>query len=122
MFASVFEWLKGLTIFVIVCETTLGFSPTLQYKRYLKPFVGFVILLRIMTFLIGNHSYELKLDVDELFEKQEISFGNIMNDNRLNKDLTDELNEAAEEEIQPGMRIHIEDICFTPIEVGEGRQ
>ena len=56
MFLSVFEWLKGLTVFVIVCETTLGFAPSLQYKRYLKPFVGFVILFVVINLIKKNKS------------------------------------------------------------------
>ena len=119
MFISVFEWLKGLTVFVIVCETTLGFAPSLQYKRYLKPFVGFVILLRIIGFWLSDNTYEMKLDIDELFVEQEISFGNILKENKLNEDIINNIEAFGQDKMEQEMRIQIEDISLTPIEVGK---
>ena len=48
------SWLKELAVFIVICETILSFSPTGVYKRYIKPFVGLILLLRISAFLIGT--------------------------------------------------------------------
>ena len=48
------DWLKELAVFIVICETLLSFSPNGVYKRYIKPFVGLILLLRISAFLIGT--------------------------------------------------------------------
>ena len=53
MLEDFIEWLKQLAVFMILCETILSFAPTQTYKKYIKPFVGMILLFRITVFLFG---------------------------------------------------------------------
>lgn len=67
------EWLKHIAVFMILCETLLSFSPTKTYKRYIKPFVGLILLLRIAVFLVGASSIDWNSRVTEVFDNYEQS-------------------------------------------------
>lgn len=66
-------WLKELAVFIVICETILSFSPTGVYKRYIKPFVGLILLLRISAFLIGTVEVDWNKRIDEVFAGYEQS-------------------------------------------------
>ncbi len=67
------SWLKQLAVFIVICETILSFAPTGAYKRYIKPFVGLILLLRISSFLIGTVEVDWNKRIDEVFEGYEQS-------------------------------------------------
>ena len=67
------EWLKHIAVFMILCEMLLSFSPTGTYKRYIKPFVGLILLLRIAVFLVGTSSIDWNSRVTEVFDNYEQS-------------------------------------------------
>ena len=67
------SWLKELAVFIVICETILSFSPNGVYKRYIKPFVGLILLLRISSFLIGTVEVDWKKRIDEVFAGYEES-------------------------------------------------
>jgi len=73
MLNELVEWLKHIAVFMIVCETMLSFSPTKTYKRYIKPFVGLVLLLRIAVFLVGTVEIDWNERVSEVFDHYEQS-------------------------------------------------
>lgn len=73
MLNELVEWLKHIAIFMILCETLLSFSPTKTFKRYIKPFVGLILLLRIAVFLVGTASIDWNSRVTEVFDNYEQS-------------------------------------------------
>ena len=115
------SWLKELAVFIVICETILSFSPSGVYKRYIKPFVGLILLLRISAFLIGTVEVDWNKRIDEVFagyeqsvslylenvpivEADEESYFSIYNDTS-NKELKQDL-------------INIEKVVISPIAVG----
>lgn len=70
---SLVSWLKELAIFIVICETILSFSPNGVYKRYIKPFVGLILLLRISSFLIGTVEVDWNRRINEVFAGYEQS-------------------------------------------------
>ena len=73
MLNELVEWLKNIAVFMILCETMLSFSPTKTYKKYIKPFVGLILLLRISVFLVGAVEVDWNNRVNEVFEHYEQS-------------------------------------------------
>lgn len=73
MLNELVEWLKHIAVFMILCETMLSFSPTKTYKRYIKPFVGLILLLRIAVFLVGTVEIDWNRRVTEVFDHYEQS-------------------------------------------------
>ncbi len=67
------SWLKQLAVFIVICETVLSFAPNGVYKRYIKPFVGLILLLRISSFLIGTVEVDWNKRIDEVFAGYEES-------------------------------------------------
>lgn len=98
MLNELVEWLKHIAVFMIVCETMLSFSPTKTYKRYIKPFVGLVLLLRIAVFLVGTVEIDWNERVSEVFDHYEQSVSRYLEgypvieekitEEKLNKDIT----------------------------------
>jgi len=66
-------WLKELAVFIVICETILSFAPTGVFKRYIKPFVGLILLLRISAFLIGTVEVDWNKRIEEVFDGYEQS-------------------------------------------------
>lgn len=73
MLNELVEWLKRMTVFMILCEMLLSFSPSKSYKRYMKPFVGLILLLRIAVFLVGTVEVDWNSRVSEVFDYYEQS-------------------------------------------------
>jgi len=67
------SWLKELAVFIVICETILSFAPTGVFKRYIKPFVGLILLLRISAFLIGTVEVDWNKRIEEVFDGYEQS-------------------------------------------------
>ena len=67
------DWIKQIAIFMVVCETILSFSPSKTYKRYIKPFVGLIILFRIAVFLFGAVEVDWDRKVEDIFDHYEQS-------------------------------------------------
>ena len=67
MLNGVVNWLKELTIFMVICETILSFAPTSAYKRYIKPFVGLILLLWITSFLFGEIHTDWNKKMEQIF-------------------------------------------------------
>lgn len=122
------DWLKKLAVFIVVCETILSFAPSMVYKRYIKPFVGLIVLLRITSFLFGAVEIDWNQRVDEIFTnyeqsvsqylenvpvveaeetKEESGYGDIYGDE---PDMEIKLNEDI---------INIDDVIISPIRIGE---
>lgn len=72
------EWLKQLAVFMILCETILSFAPTQTYKRYIKPFVGMILLFRITVFLFGAAQVDWNRRVENMFEHYEQSISSYL--------------------------------------------
>lgn len=65
------EWLKELTVFMVICEMILSFAPTSVYKRYIKPFVGLIMLLWITSFLFGTIETDWDKKIEQIFTDYE---------------------------------------------------
>lgn len=72
------EWLKQLAVFMILCETILSFAPTQTYKRYIKPFMGMILLFRITVFLFGAAQVDWNRRVENMFEHYEQSISSYL--------------------------------------------
>lgn len=73
MLQELVDWIKQIAIFMVVCETILSFSPSKTYKRYIKPFVGLIIIFRIAVFLFGAVEVDWDRKVEEIFDHYEQS-------------------------------------------------
>lgn len=112
MFAELVEWLKQIAIFMVLCETILSFSPSKTYKRYIKPFVGLIVLFRITVFLVGTFEIDWDKRVEELFYSYEQSVGRYLEGNPIvmEESKIDKLNEDI---------INIDKILIEKICIGE---
>lgn len=106
MFYEIFEWLKTITIFVIFCETLLGFAPSVEYKKYLKPFAGLLILLKITAFLMGDMNEKGIMNFNEILSEYQYTVGEIVNpESEIRQMIPDE--DSREKQ---GMQIQIDEI------------
>lgn len=117
-------WLKELAIFIVVCETILSFSPSGVYKKYIKPFVGLILLLRISAFLFGTIEVDWNERIDAVFNDYEQSVSRYLE----NVPVIEEVSEQAEDVLiydmmQKGEKlnddsINIDRIIISPIKIG----
>ena len=107
------EWLKQLAVFMILCETILSFAPTQTYKRYIKPFVGMILLFRITVFLFGAVQIDWNQRVDELFAHYEQSISSYLDQEAI-------VDESWGKEMLNENIINIEGVSIEKIKVGEG--
>ena len=122
MLNGVVDWLKELTIFMVICETILSFSPTTGYKRYIKPFVGLIVLLWITSFLFGAIEIDWNNRVEDIFSEYEQSVSHYLE----NIPVVEEDGRKASVFLQStdsgkklkGDIINIDNITISPIEIG----
>lgn len=112
MLEELVEWLKQLTVFMLLCETLLSFAPTQTYKRYMKPFVGMILLFRIAVFLFGAVEIDWNERVEELFAHYEKSINCYLQDQAI-------VEESFEKEILNEDIINIERVSIEKIKAGE---
>ena len=115
-------WLKELAVFIVICETILSFAPTGVFKRYIKPFVGLILLLRISAFLIGTVEVDWNKRIEEVFDGYEQSVSRYL-ENMPVVEITDDEKEeniyAYEKSIQLKQDlIKIDKIMINPINIG----
>lgn len=115
-------WLKELAVFIVICETILSFAPTGVFKRYIKPFVGLILLLRISAFLIGTVEVDWNKRIDEVFAGYEQSVSMYLE----NTPIVEVTNEKKENEpysykdateLKQDL-INIDKIIISPIDIG----
>lgn len=116
------SWLKELAVFIVICETILSFTPTGVFKRYIKPFVGLILLLRISAFLIGTVEVDWNKRIEEVFDGYEQSVSRYL-ENMPVVEITDEEKEeniyAYENDKQLKQDlIKIDKIMISPINIG----
>lgn len=115
-------WLKELAVFIVICETILSFAPTGVFKRYIKPFVGLILLLRISAFLIGTVEVDWNKRIEEVFDGYEQSVSRYL-ENMPVVEITDDEKEeniyAYENNKQLKQDlIKIDEIMISPINIG----
>ncbi len=106
------EWLKQLSIFMILCESILSFAPTQTYRRYIKPFVGMILLFRIVVFLIGAGEVNWDERVEEVLNRYENSISSYLEKEAI-------VEEDFEEEILNEDIINVSEITIDRIRIGE---
>jgi len=113
MLEDFIEWLKQLAVFMILCETILSFAPTQTYKKYIKPFVGMILLFRITVFLFGAAQIDWNQRVDEMFSHYEQSISSYLDKEAIVEESwgKDMLNEDV---------ININSVSIEKIRIGEG--
>ncbi len=113
MLEDFIEWLKQLAVFMILCETILSFAPTQTYKKYIKPFVGMILLFRITVFLFGAAQIDWNQRVDEMFLHYEQSISSYLDKEAIVEESwgKDMLNEDV---------ININSVSIEKIRIGEG--
>lgn len=115
-------WLKELAVFIVICETILSFAPTGVFKRYIKPFVGLILLLRISAFLIGTVEVDWNKRIDEVFNGYEQSVSRYL-ENMPVVEAKDTVKEddpyfyENNKELKQDL-IKVGDIMISPIEIG----
>ena len=118
------SWLKELAVFIVICETILSFSPTGVYKRYIKPFVGLILLLRISAFLIGTVEVDWNKRISEVFSGYEQSVSRYLENIPVVDPENDEsaiLQYSTEDNGSGELKqdlINIEEVVVSPIEIG----
>ena len=121
MLDGLVEWLKELTAFMVICETILSFAPSALYKRYIKPFVGLIMLLWITSYLFGAIEVDWDQRVDEVFEEYEKSVSQYLENVPI-------VNEADQENMNDNMHkdeklneniINIDKVIISSIKIGE---
>ena len=122
MLNGVVDWLKELTIFMVICETILSFSPTAGYKRYIKPFVGLIVLLWITSFLFGAVELDWSNRVEDIFSEYEQSVSHYLENipvvEKDSRETSVFLQSADSGEKLKGDIINIDNITISPIEIG----
>lgn len=115
MLYGVVEWLKELTIFMVICETILSFAPNATYKKYIKPFVGLILLLWITTFFFGAVEIDWNQRINDIFRDYEQSVSQYLEHMPVVD--TEEAYNAGTEKLN-GNSINIEPVVIDPIEIG----
>jgi len=115
-------WLKELAVFIVICETILSFAPTGVFKRYIKPFVGLILLLRISAFLIGTVEVDWNKRIEEVFDGYEQSVSRYL-ENMPVVEITDDEKEENIYAYENGKQlkqdlIKIDKIMISPINIG----
>lgn len=122
MLNGVVDWLKELTIFMVICETILSFSPTAGYKRYIKPFVGLIVLFRITSFLFGAVEIDWSNRVEDIFSEYEQAVSHylenipVVEEDSRETSVFLQLSDSGEK--LKGDIINIDNITISPIEIG----
>jgi len=116
------SWLKELAVFIVICETILSFAPTGVFKRYIKPFVGLILLLRISAFLIGTVEVDWNKRIEEVFDGYEQSVSRYL-ENMPVVEITDDEKEENIYAYENGKQlkqdlIKIDKIMISPINIG----
>lgn len=118
------SWLKELAVFIVICETILSFSPTGVYKRYIKPFVGLILLLRISAFLFGTIEVDWNNRIHEVFTGYEQSVSRYLENISVvepehdeNIELQYDTDNGTNEELKRDL-INVENVIISPIEIG----
>lgn len=121
------DWLKELAVFIVICETLLSFSPNGVYKRYIKPFVGLILLLRISAFLIGTVEVDWNKRIDEVFSGYEESVSRYLenipvvedetDENRIYRVSPDNMTDGDGDKFKQDL-ISVDKIAISPIEIG----
>ena len=111
MLQELVEWLKQLAVFMIVCETILSFAPTQTYKRYIKPFVGMILLFRITVFLFGATQVDWNQRVEEVFAYYEESISSYLDEETV-------VNEKFKNKLLKEDLINIEGVTIDKIKLG----
>lgn len=115
-------WLKELAVFIVICETILSFAPTGVFKRYIKPFVGLILLLRISAFLIGTVEVDWNKRIEEVFDGYEQSVSRYL-ENMPVVEITDDEKEENiytyenKKQLKQDL-IKIDEIMISPINIG----
>lgn len=122
MLNGVVDWLKELTIFMVICETILSFSPTTGYKRYIKPFVGLIVLFRITSFLFGAIEIDWSNRVEDIFSEYEQAVSHYLENIPVVEEEGRETSgflQSTDSGIKlKGDIINIDNITISPIEIG----
>lgn len=113
MLEELVEWLKQLAVFMILCETILSFAPTQTYKRYIKPFVGMILLFRIAVFLIGAAQVDWNKRVEKVFDHYEQSISSYLDEQAV-------VDEKYKDKLLSHDVTNINNISIDKIEIGEG--
>ena len=107
---------------MVICETILSFSPTAGYKRYIKPFVGLIVLLWITSFLFGAVEIDWSNRVEDIFSEYEQAVSHYLENIPVVEEDSREtsvfLQSADSSEKLKGDIINIDNITISPIEIG----
>lgn len=106
------EWLKQLSVFMILCESILSFAPTQTYRRYIKPFVGMILLFRIVVFLIGTDEVNWDERVEMVLDQYENAISSYLEEEAI-------VEEDFEREMLNEDIINIDAITIDQIRIGE---
>ena len=112
MMEELVEWLKQLAVFMILCETILSFAPTKTYKRYIKPFVGMILLFRITVFLFGATQVDWNRRVEDVFEHYEQSISSYLDNEAI-------VDESLKENILNEDITNIQNVSIDKIRIGD---
>lgn len=118
-------WLKELAVFIVVCETILSFSPSGVYKKYIKPFVGLILLLRISAFLFGTIEVDWNERIDAVFNEYEQSVNRYLENVPVIEEISGQPEEVPkydlvqEDEKLNDDSIKVDKIVVSPIRIGE---
>ena len=118
MLDSLVEWLKELTIFMVICETILSFAPTSTYKRYIKPFVGLIMLLWITSFFFGAVEIDWNQRVHTIFDEYEQSVSRYLENVPIVEVEENRYVEEKENKKLNANIINVEDVVVNPIKIG----
>lgn len=118
-------WLKELAVFIVVCETILSFAPSGVYKKYIKPFVGLILLLRISAFLFGTIEVDWNERIDDVFNDYEQSVSRYLENVPVIEEISDQsedvliYNLIQENEKLNDDSIKVDKVIVSPIKIGE---
>ena len=71
MFAYIFEWIENIAFYLVIIVAMMHLVPGEQYKRYIRFFVGMILILMLITpmlKIVGMTEYP-KEQYEEMMEK-----------------------------------------------------
>lgn len=76
MFTYIYDWLKNLSVYILLITMVVNVLPNEEYKKYIRFFCGLIlIMILVMPILqIGN----MKSDFEEIFHS--IEYKNMLNE------------------------------------------
>lgn len=101
MLYSVLDTLKGVAVFMLCCETILHLSPTKNYEKFVRPIIGFMLVIKMVTAFFLFRQEDLESQIKETIAQYENDIQSIYHEEpeNITYDVTAQISEKLNEEL-----------------------